>query len=107
MPSSVTSTMNRQDDILESVSLMKSFVHNQLHHQQQHQKQQVQQQVQDSHNLVGSIAPSVTVNNQQATIVPVTNTAPATIPQEIATMSDNDLISFINPNAFDQGNYWF
>lgn len=38
---------------------------------------------------------------QSATI----NAAQTSIPQEIATMSDNDLISFINPNAFDQGNY--
>lgn len=30
------------------------------------------------------------------------NNAQTAIPQEIATMSDNDIISFFNPNAFDQ-----
>lgn len=28
---------------------------------------------------------------------------PASIPQEIATMSEHDLISYINPNCFEQG----
>lgn len=30
-------------------------------------------------------------------------TGTTTIPQEIATMSDHDLISYINPSCFDQG----
>ena len=30
---------------------------------------------------------------------------PASIPQEIATMSDHDLISYINPNCFEQGEF--
>lgn len=33
------------------------------------------------------------------------NNAQTSIPQEIATMSDNDIISFFNPNAFDQGEF--
>lgn len=32
-------------------------------------------------------------------------TTATTIPQEITTMSDQDLISYINPSCFDQGNY--
>lgn len=31
---------------------------------------------------------------------------PASIPQEIATMSEHDLISYINPNCFEQGGWW-
>lgn len=31
---------------------------------------------------------------------------PASIPQEIATMSEHDLISYINPNCFEQGKRW-
>lgn len=35
---------------------------------------------------------------------PITTTAGSTnIPQDIATMSDNDLIRYINPSCFDQG----
>lgn len=34
-----------------------------------------------------------------------TNNAQTSIPQEIAIMSESDLISFINPNAFDQGKF--
>lgn len=30
-------------------------------------------------------------------------TTTANFPQEITTMSDNDLISYINPSCFDQG----
>lgn len=30
---------------------------------------------------------------------------PASIPQEIATMSEHDLISYINPHCFDQGEW--
>lgn len=34
------------------------------------------------------------------------NTTTASIPQELTIMSDNDLISYINPSCFDTGK-WF
>lgn len=37
---------------------------------------------------------------------PITTTASTNIPQDITTMSDNDLIRYINPSCFDQGK-WF
>lgn len=40
------------------------------------------------------------VQQQQAQQQP-----PASIPQEIATMSEHDLISYINPNCFEQGEH--
>lgn len=58
-------------------------------HQQETQHiQQQQQQLQQSQQ-----SQSTTHNTQTS------------IPQEIAIMSESDLISFINPNAFDQGKF--
>lgn len=58
-------------------------------HQQETQHiQQQQQQLQQS-------------QQSQST----TNNAQTSIPQEITIMSESDLISFINPNAFDQGKF--
>lgn len=65
---------------------------------------------QESHQALG------TTNSQQQQqqqiahpppqqLQPATTNAQTSIPQEIATMSESDLISFINPNAFDQGNF--
>uniref|UniRef100_A0A336LQ50 CSON011690 protein n=1 Tax=Culicoides sonorensis TaxID=179676 RepID=A0A336LQ50_CULSO len=61
------------------------------HQQQQLQQQQQQQQLHLHHQQQAQQSTSATVQTS--------------IPQEIATMSESDLISFINPNAFDQGMY--
>lgn len=45
--------------------------------------------------------PSLNVTAAPTTTQPTTATG--TIPQDIATMSDHDLISYINPSCFDQG----
>lgn len=47
------------------------------------------------------VAPQVVVQTPNTTTASTTN-----IPQDIATMSDNDLIRYINPSCFDQGK-WF
>lgn len=107
----------QQNEILESVSLMKNFgngpslqQHHQHHHQGQENQQMLQQQATTQQSVVSSIVGSSVQQQEAQQQVLVVNanaptTTPATIPQEIATMSDNDLISFINPNAFDQGEY--
>lgn len=59
-----------------------------LQHQRQHQHQQLQHQQQQL--------------QQQQQQQPISTTT-ANIPQDIAIMSDNDLISYINPSCFDQG----
>lgn len=55
-----------------------------------------QQQQQHHHHQSPSQLQQNTTNNTNAQ---------TSIPQEIATMSESDLISFINPNAFDQGKF--
>lgn len=60
---------------------------------QQQQAQQPQQQPQQSQ-------PNQQSQQQQQQQQPV-STANSSIPQELTIMSDNDLISYINPNAFD------
>lgn len=45
-----------------------------------------------------SVAAAIVTQQQQ-------QGAPAAIPQELTTMTDNDLLSFINPSCFDQGIY--
>lgn len=53
----------------------------------------------------------VLVSHEQQKAVDVNQTgvnvvATATIPQELTTMSEKDLISYINPSCFDQSEYF-
>lgn len=57
--------------------------------------------------------PIVPAAQTQSQIVNVTNVATVTTPNpgtngtipDLTTMSDHDLISYINPSCFDQGNF--
>lgn len=53
-------------------------------------------------NVVATVSNTTTSGIQtQQPQQPTTNAN--AIPQDITTMSDNDLISYINPSCFDQG----
>ncbi|XP_062539597.1 nuclear factor of activated T-cells 5 isoform X2 [Armigeres subalbatus] len=75
-----------------------------LHQQQTQQQQQtpmitgviMQQQQQQQMQTQTNAPPTQQQQTQQQQQQP-----PANIPQELTIMSDNDLISYINPNAFD------
>lgn len=65
-------------------------------------------QAQTNQQIANVVVTNVNVTNASANGIqtpqpqqPTTNAN--TIPQDITTMSDNDLISYINPSCFDQG----
>lgn len=61
-------------------------------------------------SAVPSAAVPTQVSQQVGGIAPTTATpAPGVgpVPQDIATMSDQDLIRYINPNCFDQGGFQY
>uniref|UniRef100_U5EFX6 Nuclear factor of activated T-cells 5 n=1 Tax=Corethrella appendiculata TaxID=1370023 RepID=U5EFX6_9DIPT len=82
-----------QESLLQNVNLMHSHHHQQqqqqphMHHHQIHQNNILTDQLQQQQPI------------KQAQQQPPT---PSTIPQELTSMSDNDLISYINPSCFDQ-----
>lgn len=47
-------------------------------------------------------SPGVAHTSQTVNVTNVVK-APTGLPQDITTMSDHDLISYINPSCFDQG----
>lgn len=64
----------------------------------------------DQQSLAPVISQSTraTINgtNTASTTATTTNPQPTgNIPPDLATMSDNDLISYINPSCFDQGTF--
>lgn len=63
---------------IQQSNALSDVLQHQRKQQQQHQMQQQQQPI---------------------------STTTANIPQDIAIMSDNDLISYINPSCFDQGEF--
>lgn len=50
-------------------------------------------------------APINATNVATATATPANPQPTGTIPPDLTTMSDHDLISYINPSCFDQGTF--
>lgn len=95
-----------RNDIPKTIptSLTEAIHQQQIQHQQQQiqqQQQQIQQQQQQQQIQQQQQQQMQQQIQQQQQQQP--NTTTANIPQDIAIMSDNDLISYINPSCFDQG----
>lgn len=81
-----------QDNILQAVSLIAKQV-------------QTNRQIGNVNNVNGTNTAAGVLGGQQQQQQQPTTTTNA-IPQELTTMSDNDLLSYINPSCFDQGKYF-
>lgn len=77
-------TINQQESLLQAVSLVPTTIDT------------TKCSTNNENTTLGLLDKQIETNNQQSTV----NTA---IPQELTSMSDNDLISYINPSCFDQG----
>lgn len=70
---------------------------------QEEQEVQEQQRKEQQHSPVPQIKTCVTVNSASNPVVPQKKGEEGMVPQELTQMSENDLLSYINPSAFDQG----
>lgn len=77
-------TINQQESLLQAVSLVPTTIDT------------TKNSTNNENTTLTLLDKQIETNNQQSTV----NTA---IPQELTSMSDNDLISYINPSCFDQG----
>jgi nuclear factor of activated T-cells 5 len=104
--------LQERQNVLAEISLinhvneqqMQTNDNNAFMHVNDNSLQAIQNLNQESHLQNLSLARSILNDDQKMNPQNVvsTSTATASIPQELTTMSDHDLISYINPSCFDQ-----
>lgn len=91
-----------QETVLQAVALIR----NDLENSKQNQIEQSFSAGSSSTSPVLNVSRNA-VNANGTSIIAQPTTNASAIPQELTTMSDNDLISYINPSCFDQGSIYY